>query len=318
MKNLNLAFLEEVAPVLERLEQKKAQIDRHRPLPGMVLDRLRQDMALEWTYNSNGIEGNSMTLVETRVVLEEGITIGGKSLREHFEVVNHHKAIHYLEELVSPGYELRCIDILRLHELVMTNIQDDYAGRVRTGAVRIVGANFTPPAATKVSDLLDELVDLTGQNTYGLHTLVLAAVFHHQLVWIHPFFDGNGRTARLAMNALLLREGYPPAVILRNDRKKYYSALNQANKGDYAKFALMFLQAVERSLNIYVNALPGGYGQGDYEPISDIVSEPLIPYGAEYVSLLARTGKISAHKEGRNWVTTRQAVLDYYAATNDK
>jgi Fic family protein len=128
-------------------------------------------------------------------------------------------------------------------------------------------------------------------------------------VWIHPFFDGNGRTVRLISNLLLMQAGFPPAIILKNDRKKYYTALNLANKGNYSKLLLLVIQSVERSLDIYLSNLNNTYE--DYQPISNIVSEPGVPYGQEYVSLLARQGKIDAYKDSRNWLTTKDAVLDY-------
>jgi Fic family protein len=244
------------------------------------------------------------------MVLQEGMTIKGKSLREHFEVFNHEKAINYLYTLVEESYQLRSIDILSLHGLVLRSIEDDFAGRIRNGGVRIVGANFIPPNANKVSDLLDELINFVNNNPLSLNDMVLTTIFHHKLVWIHPFFDGNGRTVRLAMNLLLMRKGFPPAIILKTDRKKYYESLNQANKGNYHKLCLLMLQAVERSLNMYINALPGNH-YGDYESIASIVAEPDIPYGQEYVSLLARQGKIDAHKEGKDWLTTKKAVKEY-------
>ncbi len=309
MKVSNLEFISEHKTYLSRVLQKQKMVEAARPLPIAAINRLKEDLALEWTYNSNGIEGNTLSIAETRVVLEEGITIGGKSLREHFEVINHHRAIDYLESLANENYELRSIDLLNLHAIVMKNIQDDFAGRIRTGTVRIVGANFTPPNPALVSDLIDELVDYINKNPQELDSVSLVTVFHHRLVWIHPFFDGNGRTARLAMNLLLQKFGFPPAIILKNDRKKYISALNQANNGDYTKLSLLMIQAVERSLNIYLNIIPGQYH--NFEPISNIVEEPEVVYGAEYLSLLARTGKINAHKEGKNWVTTKQEILNY-------
>ncbi len=303
--------LQELQPVYNRLQEKKLLIQQSRPLSASVLQKIKDGLALEWTYNSNSIEGNTLSLRETQLVLQEGITIRGKSLREHFEAINHEKAIDYLYTLVNDKYVLRSIDILSLHGLVMRNVDDEFAGRIRNAGVRITGANFTPPNASKVSDLLDELIDLINSNTAGLNDIELATVFHHRMVWIHPFFDGNGRTVRLAMNLLLLRKGFPPAIILRNDRKKYYEALNQANAGNYAKLCLLMTQALERSLNIYTGALPGkGY---DYELISSLVEEEAFPYGQEYISLLARQGKIDAYKEGRNWLTTRKAVTDYMA-----
>lgn len=310
MWDFDLSDLEQLLPQIERLYEKKARLETSRPLPDSALHRIKEDLTLEWTYNSNSIEGNTLSLKETQMVLQEGITVKGKSLREHFEAYNHEKAIDYLYTLVNKDYTLRSIDILSLHGLVLRSIEDDYAGRLRNGGVRIVGANFTPPSANKVSDLLDQLITFINDNPLSLSDIILASIFHHKLVWIHPFFDGNGRTVRLAMNLLLMRRGFPPAIILKNDRKKYYEALNQANKGNYYKLCLLMLQALERSLNIYINALPGNH-YGDYEPISNIVSEPDVPYGQEYVSLLARQGKIDAYKEGRDWLTTKAAVQSY-------
>ena len=120
--------------------------------------------------------------------------------------------------------------------------------------------------------------------------------------------DSNGRTVRLLFNLLLMKHGFPPAIILKNDRKKYYDALNFANNQDYSKLALLILQSIERSLDIYLSSLNNTYDQ--YKTISNIVEEERLPYGQEYLSLLARTGKIDAFKEGRNWLTTKDAVLD--------
>ena len=299
---------EDQKPHIERLNDKLTQLNALRPLPASAIHKIKESLSIEWTYNSNSIEGNTLTLRETQIIIQEGLTVGGKTLREHFEAVNHEKAIHYLYSLVADDYLLRGIDILSLHELIMKNIDDDFAGRIRNGAVRITGANFNPPAPAKVSELLDELIDFVNNNPLNLNDVEMAAVFHHRLVWIHPFFDGNGRTARLAMNLLLMRNGYPPAIILKNDRKKYYDALNKANNGDYNKLVLMVIQALERSLNIYLNATPS---YKEYQEISLLAEEPGIPYGAEYISLLARTGKIDAHKEGKNWMTTKSALEKY-------
>ena len=309
MWKIDLGYRAEFQSTFERLYQKKQDLQASRPLPNIALNKIRESLSIEWTYNSNSIEGNTLSLRETQMVLQEGITIKGKSLREHFETHNHDKAIDYLYRIVTDDYVLRSIDILSLHSLVLRSIEEDFAGRIRNGGVRISGANFVPPNANKVSDLLDELIDFVNTNPLELNDIELAAIFHHKLVWIHPFFDGNGRTVRLAMNLLLMRCGFPPAIILKNDRKKYYEALNQANNGNYQKLMLLMCQALERSLNIYLNAMPDN--DNDFQKISDIVSEPSSPYGQEYVSLLARTGKIDAYKEGRNWYTTKEAIDDY-------
>jgi Fic family protein len=309
MWKIDTSYREEFESTFERLYDKMAVLKRSRPLPTIALYKIKESLSIEWTYNSNSIEGNTLTLQETQMVLQEGITVKGKSLREHFEAKNHEKAINFLFSIVDDNYELRAIDILSLHSLVLNLIEEDFAGRIRNGGVRISGANFIPPNANKVSDLLDELIDFVATNPLQLNDIELATIFHHKFVWIHPFFDGNGRTVRLAMNLLLMRKGFPPAIILSTDRKKYYEALNQANNGNYSKLMLLMCQAQERTLNIYLSSLPDN--DYDFQEISNIVSEPNSPYGQEYISLLARQGKIDAHKEGRNWYTTKKAIEDY-------
>lgn len=310
--NIDVIYRNDLESTFSRLLDKVKVLNTARPLPKIVLQNIKEAFLIEWTYNSNSIEGNTLSLRETQMVLQEGITIKGKSLREHFEAKNHETAIHKLYQLVKQDYVLNANDILELHGLVLRSIEDEYAGRLRNAGVRISGANFVPPNARKVSEYLDRLIDYINKNPQGLNPIELATVFHHKFVWIHPFFDGNGRTIRLVMNLLLMRSGFPPAIILTNDRAKYYTALNQANNGNYAKLMLLMSQASERTLNIYLSAIPGS--DKDYQAISNIVKEPEIPYGQEYVSLLARQGKIDAHKEGRNWFTTKEAVLNYISA----
>ena len=300
-------YFEGLEKQLERILDKKTELDKLRPIPTYALKSIKESLMIEWTYNSNSIEGNTLTLQETKMVIEEGFTIKGKSLREHFEAVNHQEAIELVESLISDSYILKETDILNIHELVLQKIEKDFAGRFRTSGVRISGANFVPPNALKIDDYITELTDWT--NTSDMNIVLKSAIFHHRFVWIHPFFDGNGRTARLLFNLLLMKEGFPPAIILKNDRKKYYDALNFANNGNYSKLVLLILQALERSLDIYLGSLNNTYD--DYQSITNIVSEPNVPYGQEYVSLLARQGKIDAFKEGRNWLTTKEAVLDY-------
>lgn len=307
--NIDKHHLGGLTDILDRIKSKKEVLDASRPLSVSVLNRLKEDLSLEWTYNSNSIEGNSLTMVETKIVLYDGMTIGGKSLREHFEAINHDKAIQHVEELADASYTMRSLDVLNIHEIVLANIDAHMAGRIRNTMVRIMGANFTPPSPQRVSDLLDELIDYVNYNPQELTIPILATVFHHQFVWIHPFADGNGRTGRLIMNLLLLSKGYPPCIILKNDRKKYYNALNRANKGDYNTLALLVLQGIERSLNFYINAIPSA--GIEYESIADIAEDPGVPYGMEYISLLARKGKINAHKEGRNWVSSKEDVMQY-------
>lgn len=242
------------------------------------------------------------------MVLEQGITIKGKNLREHFEAMNHEKAIYFVEELAKPKYALTEKDIFSIHSLVLKNIESEFAGRYRNGQVRILGANFIPPSFVKVSSLMKELVTYTNDNPDKLSQVELIARFHHKFVSIHPFFDGNGRTARLLMNLFFIKFGYPPAIILKNNRKQYYRSLNQANKGDYKAFILLIAQALERSLDLYLESC-GAIGDDEYVPLSLLAKK--FPYSQEYLSLLSRQGKIDAHKKARNWLATEKSVSDY-------
>lgn len=295
--------------ILTRINEKKRRLDGFRPLPKAVLHKLHENMVIEWTYHSNAIEGNSLTLRETALVLREGMTIKGKSLREHFEAKNHESAIKELEDIVKKKQALSERVILRLHELVLENIEEEYAGRYRPGQVRIIGANFLPPHARKVPDLMADYVSRTQQNPEKMHPVLLAARAHHRFVWIHPFIDGNGRTGRLLMNMLLMQGGFPPAIILRNDRKKYYDALNQANEGKFDKIELLIGQAVERSLDLYLDACRAAGKQDEYVLLRELAHD--FGMSQEYVSLLARRGRIDAYKESRNWLSTRRAVEEY-------
>lgn len=294
--------------ILDRIETKQKLLAKKRPLPRVVLERLTAQLNLEWTYNSNAIEGNTLTLQETRLVLEHGITIKGRNLREHFEAKNHEKAIFSVQKLAQPKYALSEGDIFQIHAVVLENIESEFAGRYRNGQVRILGANFIPPNCLKIGSLMKELVLYTNKNPDKLNPVELASRFHHRFVWIHPFFDGNGRTARLLMNLLLMKFGYPPAIILKNNRSQYYRALNRANEGHYDAFILLIAQALERSLDLYLEA-SGALGEDEYVPLSLLAQK--YPYSQEYLSLLARQGKIDAHKKTRNWLATERSITDY-------
>src|SRR5690606_15467856 len=130
---------------------------------------------------------------------------------------------------------------------------------------------------------MDELMYWFNTESATLHPVVQSAIFHHRFVWIHPFVDGNGRTTRLISNIALMQQGFPPAFILKSDRKKYYAGLNRANKGDPGKWFLMWFQSVERSLDLYLSHLDSE--RDDYQPLQSIVEEQGVPYGQEYLSL---------------------------------
>lgn len=301
------------ARLLKRLETKKAQLDGLRPLPATAINRLRDEILIEWTYNSNAIEGSTVTLQETRLILETGLTIGGKSLREHFEVINHRDAIQYVEELVQDPEPITAFHVRQIHKLILTNIDNENAGNYRKTQVRIAGAPITPPESWQIANLMLEWGDWLAGVENDSQPIAIAAQAHHRLVAIHPFVDGNGRTARLVMNLLLMRKGYPPTIIMRTNRQQYYSVLAQADAGKTDALTNFVGRAVERSLNLYLEA--GTPRAKAPEPENEWI--PLrqasigTSYSQEYLSLLARLGRIEAIKRGRNWYTTRQAINAY-------
>ncbi|HCU01184.1 TPA: cell filamentation protein Fic, partial [Candidatus Nomurabacteria bacterium] len=138
----------------------------------------------------------------------------------------------------------------------------------------------------------------------------LASILHHKLVYIHPFFDGNGRTSRLAMNIILMQVGFPLVIVMKNDRKRYYKTLSLADKGDYALFVNFIGRAVERTLDIYLKILtPSKKNKEKFISLAELAKES--KFTEKYLNLLARSGKLEAHKEGRNWLSSKDALKRY-------
>jgi Fic family protein len=240
--------------LIETIDAEKAKLDAARPLPPHTLASLREKLMLEWTYHSNAIEGNTLTLRETKVVLE-GITVGGKSLREHFEATNHRDAILYVEEIVAKQEPLTEWQIRNIHSLVLKGIDEGEAGRYRQENVVIAGASTTPPDFLHLPAEMAGLIDWHTQ-AGPMDPVARAAELHTRFVKIHPFADGNGRTGRLLLNFELMKFGYPPAVIRKEDRLAYYDALDEACvSGDYRAITRLVAEAVERSLHMYLDVL---------------------------------------------------------------
>ena len=250
--------MDELAQTLERVSAKKGRLDAARPLSPSLLSRLREQLDVEWTYHSNAIEGSSLTLRETQLVLQHGLTVGGKSLQEHLEAINHQHAIRFVEALVNEG-ELVTGHVVRgIHALVLRTIDDEEAGRYRRVQVYITGSEYVPPEPVAVPGLTADLIAwINSDEAASLHPVERAALVHFRLVHVHPFTDGNGRTARLLMNLLLMREGYPPAVIRVEDRPAYYDVLDAAHGGDTEPFVRLVGEAAERSLETWL-AVGGG------------------------------------------------------------
>src|SRR3989338_3542467 len=208
--------------ILKRLDDKLKRLNSLRPLPETAVRKLKEHFEVEMTYNSNAIEGNSLTLRETFLVLNEGITIKGKPLKDHLEAINHKEALDFLYDLVDHDKKITVSEhlIKNLHQLITQNIEKEWAGRYRNALVIITGTSHRPPDALDVPALMNDLVKWVGKEQNKMHIIELAAMLQHKFVHIHPFFDGNGRTARLLTNVILLQKGYPLAVILKNDRKR--------------------------------------------------------------------------------------------------
>ncbi|MEA1961420.1 MAG: Fic family protein [Bacillota bacterium] len=238
---------------LEQINLKKKQLDDKRPLPVHTVKSLWENMLVEWTYNSNAIEGNTLTIYETRVVLE-GMTVGGKTMNEHLEVINHKDAIVYLEELVKNNTGLSEWDIKNIHRLVLKRINDDNAGVYRTENVIISGARHRPPQHFLIKEQMEKLIERYNTEWQRFHPIERAAMLHGEFVKIHPFVDGNGRTARLLLNFALMKAGFPPVIIKKEMRPEYYDGLDWAHTtGDYSKFITLIGQCAEESLDLWLS-----------------------------------------------------------------
>lgn len=298
--------------IIKRLEEKWKRLNSLRPLPSVAVRKLKEHFEVEMTYNSNAIEGNSLTLRETFLVLNEGVTIKGKPLKDHLEATNHKEALDFLFDLIDHEKEFTFSEhlIKSLHQLVTQNIEKEWAGRYRNAPVRITGTSHQPPDALDVPSLMQDLVHWVGKMQGKMHVVELAAILQHKFVFIHPFFDGNGRTARLLMNILLLHNKYPLAIILKNDRKRYYRVLQEADNNNYKPLVEFVVKAVERSLDIYLDTLsPSSKTKEKYMTLTQAAKKT--PYSSKYLNLLANKGLLEAHKEGRNWVTTQMAIERY-------
>ena len=230
-------------------------LDQARPPPPPMNKTLLNHVLIDWTYNSNAIEGNTLTISETKVVLE-GMTVGGKTMREHLEVINHRDAIDFLEEIVQRNERLTEWTIKSLHRLVLKGIEDEHAGIYRKENVLIGGASHRPPNHVIVKDLMEQFIETVENKWSTSHPVERAAKVHVEFVKIHPFLDGNGRTSRLLMNYELMKAGFPPAVIKATERARYYDALDYAHMtGDDEKFIQLVIDSVNESLDLWLSVI---------------------------------------------------------------
>lgn len=239
----------------DKLDALKNKLDSLRPLPPEVVRNLHEDLVLRWTYNSNAIEGNTLTLKETKVALE-GITVGGKTLREHFEAINHREAILFVEDIINRNEKITTGQIKRIHALILKNIDDENAGVFRKVNVTVAGAESVPPDSFLVQGEMDNLEVWYNKMINELHPVELAARLHSDFVKIHPFIDGNGRTARLLMNLELMKAGFPAVILPVERRLEYYETLDRSHvHSDYESFINLIVLLVEQSFTPYWHAL---------------------------------------------------------------
>jgi Fic family protein len=292
--------------IARRLRRKKKLLDEYRPLETFTVQRLHQDLRLLATYHSNAIEGNTLSLHETQMVLEYGITIDGHPLREYLEAANHAEAFDALPQLVQRPITRETVQ--ELHRLVMDKI-DPRAGELRTVQVYIRGAPFTPPPARDVPLFLTQWVQwLSSDNALRYDPVTRAAIAHHDFEALHPFTDGNGRVGRLLLNLMLMQDGYTPALVLREWRPRYIQALQQAHAGDYTPLVNLIGLAVEQALDLYLEACVESTAH--LLPMSELAR--LFNTTVDYLGHLARAGKFEAKKRGQHWYASQEAVQQYF------
>lgn len=294
------------------LEEKLNILNSFRPINKTLLSKIKENFQVEMTYNSNAIEGNTLTKKETFWVIKEGLTIKGKSLKEHLEAKNHKEALDFLYELVEYNKKNTISEhlIKQMHSLVVKEADSEIAGMYRKGNVFISGSDHILPSGFKVASEMEKLIKWLKKEKNNYHVIELSSLLHHKLVAIHPFWDGNGRVARIIMNILIMHAGYPMTIILKNDRRRYYRVLSEADKNNYKNLCEFTAQNVIRSLNLYLEILKPSKKEFDKMLLLSELSK-YCDYSAAYLKKLALANKIEAVKKGRNWYSSKNAVEKY-------
>lgn len=241
--------------LLNDIDNLKKELDQYRSLDSY---RIVQALELEYTFESNKIEGNTLTLKETDLVINEGLTISGKSMREHLEALNHQEAIDYIKELMQRNVIINQRELLSIHNLILRGIHPNDAGKYHKVQVMIKGSGHMPPQPFLIDKEMEAYFIWYEKNKKHLHPVILAAEMHERLVTIHPFIDGNGRTSRLIMNLILLQHGYVIANIKGdyNSRMSYYNALENCQVNNNKEDFLAFIAQTEKDcLERYLGVL---------------------------------------------------------------
>ena len=246
----------EIEQLLEEVSQLQLTWQNCKPLHTIQVEKMKEYFHTAYTFESNRIEGNTLTLSETHLVVNEGITVGGKSLREHLEVINHHEAIDMIHEFVQNKVPFNAHYLKQIHHLVLKGIDKRNAGVYRSVPVRISGSAHVPPEPYMIDKMMEDYFIFYETKKDHLHPVLLAAEMHERLVSIHPFIDGNGRTSRLVMNLILLQNGYT-LVNLKGDldsRLNYYKALESVQVNhEREDFYTLILERVKDSLTEHIH-----------------------------------------------------------------
>ena len=250
---------EDINVLLKEVDVQKEQLSALRPLPEEALKKIQDALDIEYTYESNRIEGNTLTLQETALVVNEGVTISGKSMREHLEAINHAEAISYIKDIAKQDIEISERTIKEIHALILHGIDRENAGRYRTVPVMISGSTHMPPQPYLIEKQMEDFILRFKQmEAEKVHPVIIAAYLHDELVRIHPFIDGNGRTSRLLMNLYLLRHGYVIITLKgSNDAKvNYYKALEMSHTEQLPEdFQKLVIEAEIAALQKYLSIM---------------------------------------------------------------
>lgn len=239
--------------IFKEIDMLKEEIDNYKPMSKELVDQLKQYYRIGLTYTSNAIEGNSLTETETKVIIEDGITIGGKPIRDYFETIGHSEAYDFIYSL-SKNRDYSEEIIKKLHELFYRHIDLEKAGKYRDKKVFISGSEYSVPGPERIQELIEEHVKKMNEVRPNLHPIEFAAIVHKDFVFIHPFIDGNGRVARLLMNLVLLQEGYSIAIIPPVLRAEYIGLLEKAHKDDN-EFIKFIAERVRETQKDYLRLL---------------------------------------------------------------
>lgn len=242
--------MHELKNLLREIDDLQIEIDKHRPLDAYLIKQIKEYFRIGLTYSSNALEGNSLTETETKIVLEEGITIGGKPLIEHLEAVGHSNAFDHMYELIEKK-EFSEEDIKKLHHLFYFRIDEQQAGVYRSVPAFITGSKYPLPLPAEVSQLMQEFVHTAYDIRRDNHPVVAAALIHKNFVFIHPFIDGNGRVGRLLMNLGLLQNNFTVALIPPIMRRDYIASLEKAHTEE-DNFINLIAQMVKETQKDYI------------------------------------------------------------------